>query len=94
MLKNFIHIALIVLLAAGGTACKEKKKAAPPPGELTEAQKAELRAKALSNLMPSGPSAPFTCLRRFSSVKSRSTVSALANPSERSTPREASADGA
>jgi hypothetical protein len=49
MLKNFIQIALIVLLAAGGDACEKKKPSAPSPGELTEAQKAELRAKALAN---------------------------------------------
>ena len=43
------HTLLIVLLAAGAAACGKKKPTALPPGELTEAQKTELRAKALAN---------------------------------------------
>ena len=46
MLKSLIHLTLVALLA---TACAKKKKAVLPPGEITEAQKTELRNKALTN---------------------------------------------
>ena len=46
MLKTLLKLTLIALLA---TACSKKKKAALAPGELSEAQKTELRAKALAN---------------------------------------------
>ena len=49
MLKNAVQIALVVLLAAGGAACGKKKAATLPPGEITEAQKTDLRKKALAN---------------------------------------------
>ena len=46
MLKTLLNLALIALLATG---CKKAKKATLPPGELSEAQKTELRTKALAN---------------------------------------------
>ena len=47
--KNAVQIAFVVLLAAGGAACGKKKAATLPPGESTEAQKTDLRKKALAN---------------------------------------------
>ena len=46
MLKTLLNLTLIALLA---TACSKKKAPALKPGELTEAQKADLRAKAFAN---------------------------------------------
>ncbi len=46
MLKTLLNLTLIALLA---TACSKKKKAMLPPGELSEAQKTELRTKAVAN---------------------------------------------
>ena len=46
MLKTFLHLTLVALLA---TACSKKKPVKLAPGELTEAQKTELRTKALAN---------------------------------------------
>ncbi len=46
MLKTLLNFTFIALLAVG---CSKKKKAVLPPGELTEAQKTELRTKALAN---------------------------------------------
>lgn len=46
MLKTLLHLTLIALLA---TACAKKKKATLAPGELSEAQKTELRTKAVAN---------------------------------------------
>ena len=46
MLKTLLNLTLIVLLA---TACSKKKAPALKPGELSEAQKADLRVKALAN---------------------------------------------
>ena len=46
MLKTLLNLTLIALLA---TACSKKKKPTLAPGELTEAQKTDLRAKALAN---------------------------------------------
>lgn len=46
MLKTLLNLTLVALLA---TACSKKKKAVLAPGELSEAQKTELRAKALAN---------------------------------------------
>ena len=46
MLKTLLNLTLIALLA---TACSKKKAPALKPGELSEAQKADLRAKALAN---------------------------------------------
>ena len=46
MLKTLLNLTLIALLA---TACSKKKALALKPGELSEAQKADLRAKALAN---------------------------------------------
>jgi hypothetical protein len=49
MLKKTLHLALLAALAISAVSCKEKKKGALPPGTVTEAQKAELRKKALDN---------------------------------------------
>ncbi len=49
MLKNILHLALAVGLVAGSVGCKSKKPVALKPGELTEAQKADLKKKALDN---------------------------------------------
>lgn len=60
MLKTLLHLTLIALLA---TACSKKKKATLAPGELSEAQKTELRAKALANykkLVEKYPDSPNT----------------------------------
>ena len=46
MLKTLLNLTLIAILA---TACSKKKAPALKPGELSEAQKADLRAKALAN---------------------------------------------
>ena len=46
MLKTLLHLTFVALLA---TACAKKKKVVPLPGEITEAQKTELRNKALAN---------------------------------------------
>ena len=46
MLKTLINLTVIALMA---TACSKKKPEALKPGELSEAQKADLRAKALAN---------------------------------------------
>ena len=46
MLKTLLNLTLIAVLA---TACSPKKKPTLKTGELSEAQKAELRAKALAN---------------------------------------------
>jgi parvulin-like peptidyl-prolyl isomerase len=45
-LKTLITLALVGLLA---TACSKKKKGKLAPGELSDAQKTELRTKALAN---------------------------------------------
>ena len=46
MLKTLLNLTLIALLATG---CSKKKKDTVAPGELTEAQKTEMRTKALAN---------------------------------------------
>ena len=46
MLKTLLNLTLIALLA---TACSKKKPAALAPGEISEAQKTEMRTKALAN---------------------------------------------
>ena len=46
MLKTLLNLTLVALLA---TACSKKKKAALAPGEISDAQKTELRTKALAN---------------------------------------------
>ena len=46
MLKTLLNLTLAALLAA---ACSKPKPPALKPGELSEAQKADLRAKALAN---------------------------------------------
>ena len=46
MLKILLNLTLIALLA---TACSKKKKPTLAPGEISEAQKTELRSKALAN---------------------------------------------
>ena len=46
MLKTLLNLTLVALMA---TACAKKKKAVLPPGEITEAQKTDLRNKALTN---------------------------------------------
>lgn len=47
MLKKLSPLTLILVLLAGPTACKSQKKGAPKAGELSEAKKAELRARAV-----------------------------------------------
>ena len=46
MLKILLYLSLITLLTTG---CSKKNKPALAPGELTEAQKTELKIKALAN---------------------------------------------
>ena len=45
-MKTLLSLTLVVLVA---TACSKKKKPVLAPGELSEAHKTELRAKALAN---------------------------------------------
>ena len=49
MLKYLSHLALAALLAVASASCKSKKVETLKPGELTEAQKADLRKKAVDN---------------------------------------------
>ena len=73
MLKTLINLTFIALLATG---CSKKKKAALPPGELTDAQKTELRTKALVNykkLVEKYPDSP-------NAEKAKARIQALATP--------------
>ena len=49
MLKHLSHLALVAVLGFALTSCKSKKAETLPPGELSEAQKIELRRKAVDN---------------------------------------------
>ena len=73
MLKTLLNLTLVALLA---TACSKKKPAKLAPGELTEAQKTELRTKALANykkLVEKYPDSP-------NAEKARERIKALAPP--------------
>lgn len=49
MFKQILPLALLAALSCGGVACKKSAKTTAQPGELTEAERVELRAKALEN---------------------------------------------
>jgi hypothetical protein len=49
MLKHLSRFALVILLAIASASCKSKKVETLRPGELSEAQKIELRRKAVEN---------------------------------------------
>lgn len=49
MLKHLSRFALVILLAIASASCKSKKVETLRPGELSEAQKIELRKKAVAN---------------------------------------------
>ena len=73
MLKTLLQLTLIALLA---TACSKKKNTALAPGELSEAQKTDLRTKALANykkLVEKYPDSPHT-------EKAKERIQALAGP--------------
>ena len=49
MLNHLSHLALVAVLGVALTSCKSKKAETLKPGELSEAQKIELRKKAVEN---------------------------------------------
>ena len=73
MLKILLNLTLAALLA---TACSKKKPVKLAPGELSEAQKTELRTKALANykkLVEKYPDSP-------NAEKAKERIKALAGP--------------
>lgn len=76
MLKTLLRLTFIGLLAA---ACSKPKPAALKPGELSEAQKTELRTKALANykkLVEKYPDSPHL-------EEAKAKVQALAPPGKK-----------
>ena len=76
ILKTFLTLTLVALLA---TACSKKSKPALAPGELSEAQKTELRKKALDNykkLVEKYPDSP-------NAEKAKERVQALTPPAKK-----------
>ena len=76
MLKHLPHLVLAVLFVLASASCKSKKVETLKPGELTEAQKVELRKKAAENykkLVEKYPESPHA-------EKAKERIQALGTP--------------